>query len=48
MHSLTMLSFCRVMVLDRGKIREFDAPTRLLQNKDSLFYKMAKDANLVS
>lgn len=36
------------MVLDRGVVKEFDAPKVLLENKQSLFYGLAKDANLVA
>ena len=37
----------RIIVLDQGEIREYDSPGKLLENKDSVFYGMAKDANLV-
>ena len=37
----------RVMVLDKGMIREFASPQELLQDKTSVFYGMAKDAGLV-
>ena len=37
----------RVMVLDNGQIKEFDTPHSLLSKKSSMFYSMAKDANLV-
>ena len=36
----------RIMVLDAGRIAEFDAPTTLLKIKSSIFYGMAKDAGL--
>ena len=35
------------MVLDAGKIVEFDNPDVLKAKKDSIFYAMAKDAGLV-
>ena len=35
------------MVLSEGKIKEYDAPDTLLNNSNSLFYSMAKDAGLV-
>jgi hypothetical protein len=38
----------RVMVLDHGEVKEFDSPQTLMNNSNSLFYAMAKDANLIS
>ena len=38
----------RVIVLDNGRISEFDSPTNLLQKRDSQFWSMAKDAGLVA
>ncbi|XP_065580663.1 multidrug resistance-associated protein 1-like isoform X3 [Artemia franciscana] len=43
----TIMDSTRVMVLDKGQIIEFDSPSVLLANKSSIFYGMAKDANLV-
>ena len=34
------------MVLDGGKLAEFDSPQALMLNKNSIFYSMAKNANL--
>jgi len=42
-----MFTFCRVMVLDAGKVIEFDSPAKLLQKKGH-FYSMAKAAGLAS
>ena len=39
---------CRVMVLDQGRIVEFKDPNTLLKDKSTVFYAMAKDANIVS
>ena len=33
--------------MDDGKIKEFSSPENLLNNTESLFYSMAKDAGLV-
>ena len=38
----------KIMVLDAGKVKEFDSPETLLDNPNSMFYSMAKDAGLVS
>ncbi|KAL5019777.1 hypothetical protein ScPMuIL_002669 [Solemya velum] len=44
----TIMDYDRVMVLDSGKIKEFDSPGTLLQDKSSAFFLMAKDAGLAS
>ena len=43
----TVLDYDRIMVLDKGQIREFDSPEKFLSDETSVFYGMAKDANLV-
>lgn len=40
--------FCRVIVMSAGEVKEFDSPAALLKNSQSLFFAMAKDADLVS
>ena len=37
----------RVVVLEEGRVLEFDSPSVLLANPQSRFYKLAKDAKLV-
>ncbi|XP_050728277.1 multidrug resistance-associated protein 1-like isoform X2 [Eriocheir sinensis] len=43
----TIMDSSRVLVLDKGEIKEFDAPAVLLSNTSSLFYGMAKDAGIL-
>ncbi|KAJ6635067.1 Multidrug resistance-associated protein 1, partial [Pseudolycoriella hygida] len=44
----TILDSDRVLVLDQGQIAEYDTPKALLENKDSIFCGMAKDAGITS
>ncbi|XP_045113643.1 multidrug resistance-associated protein 1-like isoform X2 [Portunus trituberculatus] len=43
----TIMDSDRVMVLQNGRIAEFDAPSVLLQKPNSIFYSMAKEAGIV-
>ena len=43
----TIMDSSRVLVLDAGKIAEFDSPQALLRNDQSVFYGMAKEAGLL-
>ncbi len=43
----TILDYDKIMVLDKGEIREFDSPQNLLDDDTTIFHSMAKDANLV-
>ena len=43
----TIMDYDRIMVLDKGIIAEFDSPNDLLENTNSIFHSMAKDAGLV-
>lgn len=43
----TIMDYDRILVLDKGLLKEFDSPEALLKNKESLFYGMAKNAGLV-
>ena len=42
----TIMDNNRVMVLDQGRIAEYDTPDNLLANKNSIFYGMALNAGL--
>ncbi|GAB1607313.1 multidrug resistance-associated protein 1-like isoform X1 [Argonauta hians] len=44
----TIMDYSKVIVMDKGRICEFDSPEVLLQNKESLFYSLAKASDLVS
>jgi ABC-type multidrug transport system fused ATPase/permease subunit len=43
----TIMDSNRVLVLDQGKVVEFESPTVLLENKSSVFHSLAKNAGIV-
>ena len=42
----TILESDRVLVLDAGRVLEFDTPKNLLANKQSSFHSLAAEAGL--
>ncbi|KAF9357739.1 Canalicular multispecific organic anion transporter 2 [Mortierella sp. NVP85] len=41
----TIMDYDKILVLEKGRVQEFDTPTRLLERKDaSLFYRLAEQA----
>ena len=42
----TILNYDKILVLEKGKILEFDSPKNLLENKDSYFYKLFEKSSL--
>lgn len=44
----TILDYDRIIVLDKGKIAEFDSPASLLMDHKSIFYAMACSAGLLA
>ncbi|KAG0204385.1 Multidrug resistance-associated protein 1 [Mortierella sp. GBA30] len=40
----TVMDSDKILVLERGRVQEFEAPKELLKNSNSLFYKLAEQA----
>ncbi|CAM1314160.1 ABCC2 (predicted) [Pycnogonum litorale] len=43
----TIMDSTRVMVLDSGRVIEFDSPSKLIENRNSSFYQMVEDNGLI-
>ena len=43
----TIMNYDKIMVLDNGKVVEFDTVSNLLKNTNGIFYSMAKESRLV-
>ena len=43
----TVVDYDKVLVLDRGTIVEFESPQKLLNDPQSKFYELAKDAGIL-
>lgn len=42
----TIIDYDRVIVMDSGRVAEFDTPRALLSNEDSIFYALASEAGV--
>ncbi|XP_054155706.1 ATP-binding cassette sub-family C member 2-like [Oppia nitens] len=43
----TILDYDRVLVLSDGRVAEFDSPDKLLDDRTTIFYSLAKDAGVI-
>ncbi|KAI5951939.1 hypothetical protein KGF54_005014 [Candida jiufengensis] len=43
----TIMDSDKILVLDHGKVAEFDSPQNLLKNKDSIFYSLSKEGGYI-
>ncbi|KAJ9087834.1 hypothetical protein DSO57_1029153 [Entomophthora muscae] len=43
----TVMDGDKILVLDQGQVKEYDSPSSLLSQTDSLFYGLAKEAGIV-
>ncbi|KAG0003683.1 Canalicular multispecific organic anion transporter 2 [Modicella reniformis] len=43
----TIMDYDKILVLDKGRVQEFEAPSQLLNLKDSLFYNLAEQAGAI-
>nr|XP_023020199.1 probable multidrug resistance-associated protein lethal(2)03659 [Leptinotarsa decemlineata] len=44
-HRITTILKCdRVLVMDRGEVKQYDTPSNLLENEDGIFYGLVKQA----
>ena len=41
----TVLNSDRILVLDKGEVKEFDSPKNLIENKNSMFYELYNNAS---
>ncbi|XP_054270085.1 multidrug resistance-associated protein 1-like [Macrosteles quadrilineatus] len=44
----TIMDYDRILVLDKGKVKEYDSPNKLLQDPNTIFYSMAKESGIVT
>jgi len=44
----TIMDSDRIAVMDKGRLSQLDSPQNLLKDEQGIFYKMAKDAGIVS
>ncbi|KHN70623.1 Multidrug resistance-associated protein 1 [Toxocara canis] len=44
----TVIDSDRLLVLEAGQVKEFDSPKRLLEDRKSLFYSMAKESGITT
>ena len=43
----TIMDSDKILVLDQGKVAEFDTPENLLKNKGSIFYSLSKEGGYI-